>query len=234
MKKTLLFFFTLAILIWIASCSTATSNSEETTHVHNYGSWQITKEATCFENGKKIQSCNCGNTKSETIYATGHDWQDATCTAPRTCKNCGQTSGSTIAHNYVNSVCTSCFKSLAAPVSIECPENIKYIYTATNHIYSQGKLTNISYEFTEDRYDGLVLKITYDITKTYDEDGDFGDTPVHFQYVLYGNDGSIVASGREYSFDSMIVNQKKSGETFNIELDYIDTSYRLIFLDYSY
>ena len=42
--------------------------------------------------------CECGETKSEEVAALGHDWQDATCTEPKKCKRCGETSGSALGH----------------------------------------------------------------------------------------------------------------------------------------
>ena len=40
---------------------------------HKYGSWTVTKAATCTENGSQKRSCTvCGNTETQTIKATGH------------------------------------------------------------------------------------------------------------------------------------------------------------------
>ena len=42
---------------------------------HAYGSWKVTKKATCTANGSKEKVCaNCGNKVTETIKATGHKW----------------------------------------------------------------------------------------------------------------------------------------------------------------
>ena len=51
---------------------------------HAWDAGKVTKEATCTENGVKTFTCgNCGKTKTETIKATGHDYQDGIC------NNCG-------------------------------------------------------------------------------------------------------------------------------------------------
>ena len=35
-----------------------------------------------------------------------HDWQEATCTAPKTCAKCGETEGEPLAHTWVDATCT--------------------------------------------------------------------------------------------------------------------------------
>lgn len=41
---------------------------------------------------------SCGHT---------HTWQDATCTTPRTCTECGETEGEPLAHSWVDATCTA-------------------------------------------------------------------------------------------------------------------------------
>ena len=68
---------------------------------HQYGDWQITKEATCTEDGSKERICSvCEEKSTERIAATGHAWDEGTVTqAPTqenagtktyTCKRCGE------------------------------------------------------------------------------------------------------------------------------------------------
>ena len=47
----------------------------------------------------------CGATEGE---ANGHDFADATCTAPKTCKVCGATEGEAAAHDFKDGKCTVC------------------------------------------------------------------------------------------------------------------------------
>lgn len=97
-------------------------------HVWNDG--VVTKKATCTEAGEKTYTCTvCGATKSETIPATGHDYQvvgrkDATCdedgyTGDEVCKNCGdvKSTGSVIpakGHHDANGdgKCDDCGKDI--------------------------------------------------------------------------------------------------------------------------
>ena len=70
-------------------------------HRHSWGKSEVTKAATCTEDGTMTYTCVCGETKMERIPATGHSWGKyevttaATCTQPgvmtSTCSNCGGT-----------------------------------------------------------------------------------------------------------------------------------------------
>ncbi len=50
-----------------------------TPHVHSYGEWEVTKEATCKEEGTKERSCSCGEKETETLPLVGHDFEDMSC-----------------------------------------------------------------------------------------------------------------------------------------------------------
>ena len=73
---------------------------KEAPHEHAYKE-EVTKEATCLEEGEKTFACECGDTYSEAIKATGHDFaeyvsnEDATYeadgTETATCSVCGET-----------------------------------------------------------------------------------------------------------------------------------------------
>ncbi len=54
----------------------------------------VVTPATCTE----PETCSCGLTQGE---ALGHDWADATCVLPKTCKTCGDTDGKPLGHNLV-------------------------------------------------------------------------------------------------------------------------------------
>ena len=73
------------------------------------------KKATCTVAGlsdeKYCTKCNVVISSQKTIEATGHDWKAATCTTPKTCKNCGTQSGSVDAHKFVNGICSTCSES---------------------------------------------------------------------------------------------------------------------------
>ena len=68
---------------------------------HQWGEWSTTISATCTQSGTQEHKCSkCGETQSSTIEALGHDWSEATCSAPKTCKICSATEGTASAHTY--------------------------------------------------------------------------------------------------------------------------------------
>lgn len=54
----------------------------------------------------KPSSCReCGETQGT---ALGHSWSNATCTQPSTCRNCGQTQGTALGHSVGIGICSKC------------------------------------------------------------------------------------------------------------------------------
>ena len=49
-------------------------------HSHNYGSWTTVKDANCTETGTRQQKCSCGDTKTETVPALDHNFENGICT----------------------------------------------------------------------------------------------------------------------------------------------------------
>lgn len=94
-----------------AVCSTSIKTEKISATGHTDGKWVTDTNATCTVDGSKHQVCSvCTATiKIKTIAATGHSFKDATCTNPKTCKNCGETEGSATNHNYdYAGKCTKC------------------------------------------------------------------------------------------------------------------------------
>ena len=100
----------------VAVASAEATEQETEAHEHSYTE-TITKEATCTEDGEKTLTCECGDTKTEVIPATGHIFEnyvsnnDATYTADGTetakCNNCDETDtrtaeGSMLTYTYTD------------------------------------------------------------------------------------------------------------------------------------
>lgn len=49
-------------------------------HVHVYGDWVTTKAPSCTETGTRSCNCECGDTKTEEIPKTDHDYVNGVCT----------------------------------------------------------------------------------------------------------------------------------------------------------
>ena len=70
----------------------------------------LPKAPTCTESGLKGNGLHCDICKTvllaqEEILPLGHQWTDATCTAPKTCSVCGATEGSAAGHQWVDATC---------------------------------------------------------------------------------------------------------------------------------
>ncbi len=90
MKKRVLFLLLISAMILsvFAGCDN---------HTHSYGKWETEKEATCEEEGKEVQVCDCGHEKTRKIPQLEHEYEqsvskEASCSeagkARFTCKNC--------------------------------------------------------------------------------------------------------------------------------------------------
>ena len=77
------------------------TDDDSTEHVHT---WTFAiKEPTCTEEGYMTLTCDCGEIYTDSMApATGHDWNSATCTAPKTCNRCGATEGAAPDHSWDN------------------------------------------------------------------------------------------------------------------------------------
>lgn len=115
---------------------------------HNY-SGKVTTEATCTKDGVKTFTCaNCNDSYTEKIDG-GHKWKDATCTAPKTCSTCKQTSGDALGHDYAEATatapmtCRRCGDTVGKPmvwyeagmykVGTDIPAGEYYVCATTNY-----------------------------------------------------------------------------------------------------
>ena len=78
----------------------------EPPHTHAYT--EKTVAPTCTEAGYTVHTCDCGDSYTDSeAAATGHNYVDATCTAPKTCSACGVTEGEAKGHDYAEGNCTT-------------------------------------------------------------------------------------------------------------------------------
>lgn len=101
------------------------------TEDHQWNDGVVTKAATCTEAGEKLYTCTvCNKTRTETIEATGHDWNETT--TPATCGKAGS----------VDRTCKACGVT----------EHVKDLPATGNHAWDAGKIT------TEATCDGKGVK----------------------------------------------------------------------------
>ena len=77
MKKIVLLILSITILLCFVAC--------EQGHTHSFGEWEVTKNATCTDDGVKTRYCDCGEKQSDSIPALSHsvvidEAVDSTCT----------------------------------------------------------------------------------------------------------------------------------------------------------
>ena len=137
--KLLASFLCLTLIVILAMSFTACNKACE----HQWGEWSETEAATCTEDGLKERKCQlCQEVESTGIKATGHDYKDATCTDPKTCKNCSATDGVAKGHKFtVETVKPEALKSAATETnaavyykSCECGA----ISTSDNDTFEHG------------------------------------------------------------------------------------------------
>ncbi len=78
---------------------------------HSFTHYVNNNDQTCTKDGTATAKCDrCDVTDTVTVKgsAKGHKWQDATCTTPKKCSNCGEVSGKALGHKYDNSCDTEC------------------------------------------------------------------------------------------------------------------------------
>lgn len=58
----------------------AAADANDPNHVHEYGEWTVTKEASCVTTGIQTRACACGETQTEVIAKTDHAWDEGVIT----------------------------------------------------------------------------------------------------------------------------------------------------------
>ena len=73
-------------------------------HDHSYTA--VVTEPTCTHGGYTTYTCSCGDTyRDDFVDALAHDWEDADCDSPKTCKRCRATEGDALGHTWENADC---------------------------------------------------------------------------------------------------------------------------------
>ena len=71
MKKYLLTMLViLALSLVLVSCDFKKENSSS--HIHNYGEWNLIKIPTCTEKGEVVRYCSCGDMQNEAVLTSNH------------------------------------------------------------------------------------------------------------------------------------------------------------------
>ena len=72
-------------------CGEKSSKNDEATGLHEWGSWEIQKDATCKALGLQIRKCTvCGGEEQQDIPMKDHEWKDWTITVSPNCGAAGE------------------------------------------------------------------------------------------------------------------------------------------------
>ena len=78
------------------SYGSGTSGNEDNTEVHEWSAWEVTKEASCTEEGSRTRTCSeCGKVETETIPAKDHTYNKS-----NVCTVCGYELSPTVGLEY--------------------------------------------------------------------------------------------------------------------------------------
>ena len=158
----------------------------------HYHDWQKTKtvDATCTEKGSIIYKCSgCGATKTEEQAALGHAWQDATCTEPKKCTRCGETSGSALGHNINGIKCTRCGKMT---IQLSYPKNT-IMYDAYNEMYM--KISDVKVNSNSDGDITVQIQVEKEKQVITNKDPEYQDDLWFWLTVsFYDKDGYLLGS----------------------------------------
>ncbi|MCM1221494.1 MAG: hypothetical protein NC548_44150 [Lachnospiraceae bacterium] len=99
-------------------------------HIHSYKE-EITKEATCTEEGEKTFTCGCGDSYTEVIPTKGHSYIDGEC------EHCGEKDPDYHKHNYTEEITKepTCTEEGEKTCTCECGDSYTEKIPMTEHHY---------------------------------------------------------------------------------------------------
>ena len=124
-------------------------------HKHQADNGTITRDSTCKQVGLKVYHCTICNEElgTHTIPKASHSYKAATCTAPKTCKTCGATSGNKLGHTYVKKT-TKATLTKDGSIKNVC-KTCGYTSSSVTTIYKASKVSLSKTSYT---YNGKVQK----------------------------------------------------------------------------
>lgn len=191
----------------IETVEEATEVETEAPHEHAYTE-AITVEATCLEEGEKTFTCECGDTYTETIPVTGHDFaeyvsnEDATYeadgTETATCLVCGETD-TRVAEG---SMLTYTFEDMEATKYAKSTVNVRSLPTADGEKLG-GLSTNDEVKVTGKCNETGWYRIEYSDSVAYVSDSYLVDNKVETKSAEApaSNGGSTASASSEFPYE---------------------------------
>lgn len=116
---------------WKGTFEIAINLLDDPNHKHQYTE-SITKEPTCTEEGEKTYTCDCGDSYTEKIPATGHSYVDGKC------EHCGEKDPHH-EHQYTETVTKepTCTEEGEKTYTCDCGDSYTEKIPATGHSYTE-------------------------------------------------------------------------------------------------
>lgn len=119
---------------------------------HVFTNYVFNNDSTCTKNGTETAVCdNCDKTDTREAQnsKSGHDWANATCTAPKTCNECGKKEGPVMPHTYGE------WKVLEEPTDLTLGVR-EHACTVCGHV-EQEKIPTVQPEISVPAIIGIVV-----------------------------------------------------------------------------
>lgn len=97
-----------------------------------------------------MKCSNCGDQKTETQKALGHNWMAATCTAAKKCSPCGITEGNALGHTTTSGKCGRCGQEISK--ASQCVLNLKqplYLSYFDSLEGTMNQIQEVTYTFSD-------------------------------------------------------------------------------------
>lgn len=167
-------------------------------HVHSYIE-KITKEPTCTEEGEKTYTCDCGDSYTEKIPATGHNFIDGEC------GHCGEKDPDHHEHDYKEEITKdpTCTEAGEKTYTCDCGDSYTEEIPATGHKFVDGECEHCGEKDPDYHKHNYTEEITKEATcteegeKTYTCDcGDSYTEKIPMTEHHYGDDDKCTECGQ--------------------------------------
>ena len=119
------------------SSTYSAASSSATLHTHTWSEWKVETVPCCETAGIEVRTCldDPSHRESREIPALGHDWANATITAPKTCRRCGKQTG---LYEYISKKCSESNYNIELPEESEILDQTELRYVKGTNTSSSG------------------------------------------------------------------------------------------------
>lgn len=133
-----------------------------------------------------------------------HEWQEATCTAPRTCAECGETEGEVLMHDWQEATCDTPMTCAVCGATEGMPQEHDWLEATCAAPMTCAACGDTEGEALEHDW----LEATYQTAATCAACGEVDGTPLQADFVTYGIRADM-QQGVEYTFQTVTADGTK-------------------------